>query len=207
MTARRVLVLLLGGMLPLGADLAAAAATPSPAPSPRVRAAWPPDAARVEAAFVADINRLRAARDLPALRVRPELTRKARSWATTMAADRRIGHSRLSLGVTIRWQKLGENVGQGVSQPALHAALVSSGGHLRNLVDPVFRYVGVGVVITDGVIFVSEVFMQPPSRSYARAARRRPAPPTAPTAVQPVDMARPLPAPNRSPGLLFRPTL
>ncbi|MEW6472273.1 MAG: CAP domain-containing protein [Actinomycetota bacterium] len=153
-----------------------------------------------------DINRLRASRGLPVLEVRPNLTRKARQWATTMAAARKVWHSRISRGVTGSWQKLGENVGHGPSQPLLHAAFVASGSHLWNLVDPSFRYVGVGVVIVNGIIFVSQVFMQPWSRSDSRASRaaRRPS-------AQRLTSMRPTPQPPTPPpstgkrSALFRP--
>lgn len=118
-------------------------------------------AAREEAAFVADINALRTRRGLPALRVRSNLTRKARQWASTMAAARRIRHSRLPSGVTDNWHKLGENVGVGPSRRLLHAGFIASDSHFANLIDPAFKYVGVGVVVADGLLFVSEVFMQP----------------------------------------------
>jgi uncharacterized protein YkwD len=133
--------------------------------------AWPRDAVRAEAAFVADINGLRASRGLPALRVHPNLVDKARKWGATMAGARSIWHSRLSAGVTARWQKLGENVGRGPSEPSLHAAFVASPTHFANLVDPAFASIGVGVVAADGTLFVSQVFMRPASVRTARAYR------------------------------------
>lgn len=168
-------------------------------------AAWPREAARAEAAFVDDINRLRASRGLPALRVRPNLTSKARGWAATMAAARRIWHSRISAGVTGRWRKLGENVGRGPSEARLHEAFTASSTHLENLVDPAFKYVGVGVVLApDGRMFVSEVFMQPATR----ASRRVHGPSPTARGVLPVHQEvqeRPSAGlPIATPGLMFR---
>jgi uncharacterized protein YkwD len=140
------------------------------------RGAWPGDAASKEAAFVADINALRASRRLPALKVNPNLVAKARGWAATMAGAGSIRHSALPLGVTANWRKLGENVGRGGSEPGLHDAFVASPRHFKNLVDPAFGYVGIGVVNAGSSVFVSEVFMQlvPVHRRVANAVRRRP---------------------------------
>ncbi len=129
---------------------------------------------RDEAQFVKRINAVRASQGLARLKINANLTGKARRWAGTMAAQERIWHSNLSDGVTARWQKLGENVGVGPSVAALHEAFVKSPTHYANLVDPAFRYVGLGVVTVDGRSFVSEVFMQrrlpnkrmPPRRTW-----------------------------------------
>jgi uncharacterized protein YkwD len=115
---------------------------------------------RDEADFVTRINALRATQGVAQLRINANLTTKARKWAGRMAAQDRIWHSKPSDGVTANWQKLGENVGMGGSVAVLHAAFVDSPRHYDNLVDPVFRYIGVGVVTVNGTTFVSEVFMQ-----------------------------------------------
>ena len=168
---------------PFGADrVDARPARSLPGVSTRPGVAWPREAARAETAFVADINRLRAERGLPMLRVRPNLTNKARRWASTMATARRIWHSRISAGITGDWRKLGENVGMGVRQEHLHAAFVASTPHLENLVDPTFQYIGVGVITVDRIMFVSQVFMQPSCTASRRRVRApcRPANRTAP---------------------------
>jgi len=129
---------------------------------------------RDEAEFVNRINTVRANQGLARLKINANLTDKARKWAGRMAAQDRIWHSNLRDGVSARWQKLGENVGMGPSVAALHEAFVKSPRHYANLVDPAFRYVGLGVVTVDGRSFVSEVFMQrrlpikrmPPRRTW-----------------------------------------
>lgn len=120
-----------------------------------------------EAAFVARINDLRAAKGLPALQVNANLVAKARAWSAEMAAAGRIWHSTLSDGVTENWKKLGENVGMGGSVDGLHKAFVASPGHYANLVDPAFSHIGVGIVLSGDTIFVSQVFMQMMSATTA----------------------------------------
>jgi uncharacterized protein YkwD len=133
-----------------------------------------------EADFVNRINALRASQGVAKLRINAKLTSKARNWAGRMAAQDRIWHSKLSDGVPANWQKLGENVGMGGSVADLHEAFVKSPRHYDNLVDPVFRDIGLGVVTVNGKTFVSEVFRQrrpnrraPPRRTWKRTAGAR----------------------------------
>jgi len=113
-----------------------------------------------EASFVAKINDLRTSQGLPALQVNDNLVSKARAWAAGMAAAGRIWHSTLSDGITADWQKLGENVGMGGSVDGLHAAFVASPHHYENLVDPDFSYVGIGIAMNGGTMYVAEEFME-----------------------------------------------
>jgi hypothetical protein len=117
-----------------------------------------------EGDFVARINNLRSQRGLAPLAVEPVLSNKARAWAQHMADAGSIFHSNLPDGVTVAWHRLGENVGTGPSVDSIDQALVASPDHYRNLTDPGFRYVGVGVVNANGTFFVSEVFMEPASQ-------------------------------------------
>lgn len=105
---------------------------------------------RDEADFVKRINALRTSQGVSRLTVNANLTDKARKWAGKMAAQDRIWHSNLAGGVTANWQKLGENVGMGSSVAALNEAFVKSPRHYDNLVDPAFRFVGLGVVTVNG---------------------------------------------------------
>ncbi len=102
-----------------------------------------------EAQFVALINELRSSKGLPSVEVHQELVGPSRDWARQMAAVGSLAHAPdLSVGVTVYWIKLGENVGVAPinSTQQLFDAFVASPAHYQNLVDPTFRYVGVGVV-------------------------------------------------------------
>jgi hypothetical protein len=120
------------------------------------------DPASAEDQFVADINALRASKGLGQLAVHPELVRVARGWASQMAKADQISHNpNLANAVDADWQKLGENVGVGMTEDKLMQAFIDSPAHYRNLVDPAFTHVGVGVVIgRDGAIFTTHQFMQ-----------------------------------------------
>lgn len=115
-----------------------------------------------EMAFVQKLNELRAAHGLPALGIKGELFDLARAWSGRMAAAGGISHNPdLGAQAPSNWARLGENVGIGGNVQALHDAFVVSPLHFKNMIDPNFDWVGVGVVSgPPGVIFVTVNFMR-----------------------------------------------
>ncbi|HVF74089.1 MAG TPA: CAP domain-containing protein [Acidimicrobiales bacterium] len=164
-------------------------------------AAADPQAA--EAAFVAKINALRAAKGLGQLRVDAELTSIARQWAARMASKGDIAHNpSFSAQVQANWVKLGENVGMGPTVDKLHAAFVASPTHYKNLVDGAFELVGVGVVVgANGILFTAHQFERlapagTPAPAPAAAAKAAPARSVPQTAAAPA----PVPATPMAPA-------
>ena len=151
-----------------------------------------------EVAFVARINDLRAGKGVGRLEVHAELTEIGRNWSSTMAAAGRIWHNPDFAGqVTADWQKLGENVGMGGSVNSLFDAFVASPAHYKNLVDPAFTHIGVGVVVKpDGVMFTSHQFMKLAGASAPAPAPAAPTTTAAPVRVTTTTTARPAPAPR-----------
>ncbi len=161
-----------------------------------------------ESQFISLTNSLRSSKGLAPLSVNGTLAAKARAWAEHMASVGGISHSNLPDGAPGEWQRLGENVGRGPSVDAIHGALVGSAEHYKNLTDPGFQSIGVGVVNANGTFYVSEVFMesasQPaPSASTPRAATPSPgsrsvhsAPAAAPAPPPPTLPPKPWPGPN-----------
>lgn len=142
-----------------------------------------------EAQFVAQINSIRESHGLAPLAVYGELHSVARSWTDQMVSAGGISHNpNLAGDVSANWTKLGENVGVGGSVDSLMAAFVASPAHYRNIVDPAFNYIGVGVSYdADGRMFTTHDFMalgdSAPSGSSAPAPapkRRAAAPPADP---------------------------
>ena len=141
-----------------------------------------------EAAFVARINELRAKAGAPPLVANAHLVEVSRQWAARMAEKGAIAH-RSDLAAQApagTWAKLGENVGVGPSVDALHQAFVASPSHHRNLVDPAFRSVGVGIVTVGGTMYVAETFLAP----AASAPRAEAAPEAAQRSSRPARPAR-----------------
>jgi hypothetical protein len=112
-----------------------------------------------EADFVRKINAERTSRGLSALTVRSDLVAVARRHSARMAAKGTIWHNP-SLGEEVggNWTTLGENVGMGPSVESLHKAFMNSEGHRENILYPSFNEIGVGIVVDDGTIYVTEVF-------------------------------------------------
>lgn len=146
-----------------------------------------------EQSFVQMINQTRAGAGLPPLTVHPELTRQARSWASSMANTDQLAHAPdISRGISAPWTVLGENVGvHGVRDIGqLHAAFVASPGHYANIVDARYTYVGVGVVVTaEGKLWTTHRFMT----------TAEPAPTTSPPTTSPPTTAAPTTAAPRPP--------
>ena len=117
--------------------------------------------AAAEQEFVTRLNDLRASRGLARLSVDARLTDVARAWSGRMAASGVMSHNpSLAAQAPSGWQKLGENVGYGPTVVGLHDALVASPLHFANMVDRQFNAVGIGVVTSGNLIWVTQVFMQ-----------------------------------------------
>ncbi|MGH9177694.1 MAG: CAP domain-containing protein, partial [Acidimicrobiales bacterium] len=114
-----------------------------------------------EVEFVTRLDDLRASRGLPRLTVDARLTEIARAWSATMAAQNRLYHNpSLASQLPSGWQKSGENVGYGSSVLSVHNALVASPPHLANMTDAGYNAVGIGVVVSGNIVWVTQVFMQ-----------------------------------------------
>jgi hypothetical protein len=158
-----------------------------------------------EQLFVQLINQTRAEAGLPALEVHSELRTQARSWASSMAASDHLSHSSdITAGISAPWTVLGENVGvHGVHEPEqLFAAFVASASHYKNIVDPRFSYVGVGVVNTsEGKIWTTHRFM---ATNEAATTTTPPAPP--PTTAAPTTAPPTTTPPTTAPTAATAPT-
>ena len=155
------------------------------------------DPASEESQFIALTNQLRAAKGLSQLAISPEVTAVARQWAANMAAAGAISHNQnLPNQVHLNWAKLGENVGTGGAVDAIQTAFINSPKHYENLVDPVWNYIGIGVVDSNGRIFVTVNFMQLVGSSAPKVSPA-PAPRATPrtTVTRPPSVTVPKPAP------------
>ena len=138
---------------------------------PSSAAEAPQPAPDAEAQFVALINNLRSSNGAPVLSVDGPLTAVARRWASTMADQGHISHNpSLASDVTGAWIKLGENVGVGPDVQTVFRAFVASPEHYRNLLDPGFSRVGVGVVRVTNGIYTTHDFEQLPAAAPRPAA-------------------------------------
>ncbi|MGH9274971.1 MAG: CAP domain-containing protein [Acidimicrobiales bacterium] len=157
----------------------------------------------IEAQFVSRINSFRASKGLSQLPVHSQLLSVARNWTERMVEAGQISHNpNLASEVQGNWTKLGENVGVGPDVDSLMAAFLRSPAHFKNLADPEWNYVAVGVTrAANGQLYTTHNFMvmagstpppappapPPPSTPTTRPSAPPPttapptAPPTAPT--------------------------
>jgi hypothetical protein len=158
--------------------------------------------AGAEADFVARINSIRRSEGVAPLAVYGELTGIARDWTDHMAANGGVSHNgNYSRQVSADWRKLGENVGMGESVDSVMNSFTSSSVHYRNMVDPAYNYIGVGVSYgADGQLYTTHDFMALNEGGAAAAPpaprERRPAPP--PPDPEPAPEPPPEPAPPAS---------
>lgn len=170
-----------------------------------------------ESDLISRINAERTSRGLPALRVRSDLRDAARRHANRMADRGQLYHNPNLGSEVCCWRKVGENVGTGSSTARIHQMMMGSSSHRRNILDPDFTELGIGVERRGDTIWVSEVFRlpqgapepepppppppaaqepapPPPPRSPAPSRRAEPAPPE-PATPQPPPRPEPLPEP------------
>jgi uncharacterized protein YkwD len=109
------------------------------------------DAAAMRAAVLCLVNQQRRRRHLPALRANTRLDRSAQRWTDHMVAAGVFSHGANFAGrisaAGYPWSAAGENIATGYPTPrVVVAGWMASTGHCRNILDPTFRDLGIGVV-------------------------------------------------------------
>jgi uncharacterized protein YkwD len=140
-------------VLLLGVALAASgrAEADGIAPPERLASSGIARATSGELAIVRVMNSVRAANGVPALRVGPALTRAARSHSVDMVRRSYFDHGPFAQRLRrfgVRASYIGENLATGtspISAGAIVRMWIASPPHRRNLLDPGFRRIGVGV--------------------------------------------------------------
>lgn len=118
----------------------------------------PAQASSEESDFVASHNSNRASNGRRALSAQSDLTSVARRHSARMAAEGSIWHNPNLTREVSNWQVIGENVGMGPDVDTLMNAFMNSTTHRNNILDPDYNQIGVGVVVSDGTIYVTVVF-------------------------------------------------
>ncbi len=151
-----------------------------------------------EACFYNSLNAERVAVGRPKLTLKSDLINNARKHSEEMAADGTIYHNdNLANEIGGNWWALGENVGMGPSCASIHDAFMASPGHKANILDKDYNQIGVGVVVKDETIYVTEVFAGRPMSSSTPSA---PAPVVKKTSSAPkTSSSPPKPAPKPKP--------
>lgn len=121
-----------------------------------------------EDGFLSAINSSRSSAGLAPLKMDSSLRSYARKHTQYMidgkcSGDANICHSSssaLQSAAGSGWSALGENVGRGNTVSSLHQAFMDSAGHRKNILGD-YNYVGIGTgTNSDGVLYVTVVFMR-----------------------------------------------
>jgi uncharacterized protein YkwD len=139
------------------------------------RLSEPKSPAEARTAILARINGMRAADKLPPLDEDPALDRLAQSYSERMATENFFSHvspdgldlkTRLNKG-GYAYQRAGENLGLAAGPIAAEWSIEQSPGHRRNLLDPNFSRIGIGVAFSKREhpqALVTEILAKPPAQ-------------------------------------------
>jgi len=114
------------------------------------------------------VNDIREAHHLAPLRMSPSLRQVARDHSRDMALRGYVGHGDPSgesfvdrLGRVLQTgTRVGENVAAVQTVEEANAAFAASEWHLQNMLNPVFRVVGIGVASAQATMMVTEDFAE-----------------------------------------------
>lgn len=118
--------------------------------------------------FLRATNARRAAAGVAPLQMSPTTADIALEWSGSMARASSLSHrpdlaSQITNRVTTAWRAIAENVGVGYDVAGLDQAFFNSSGHRANLLNPRYRYVGIGTVRSgDGRLWVTFNFIDVP---------------------------------------------
>lgn len=120
------------------------------------------------------INDARGANGLSGLARSWDLDAVARQHSARMAGAGGIFHNgSLAAEVPNHWAALAENVGVGPSEDAVHNGFMNSPGHRANILGG-YDKVGIGVVESGGLAFITEVFWKSADQaSYSAPAKAK----------------------------------
>jgi hypothetical protein len=119
----------------------------------------------VEACFVNAINADRAGQGANPVELDSQLVAYARDHSAAMLAAGGLFHStpaQLSPVLPEGWTSWAENVGYAPDCSQLHQAFMGSPGHRANILNPGSTRVAVGVVLSSGYVWATEVFYSHP---------------------------------------------
>jgi hypothetical protein len=143
-----------------------------------------------EQGFLSAINSTRSSAGLGSVKMDSGLQAHARTHTAYMidgncADGKPICHSSSSAiqaAAGSGWSKLGENVGRGGNVSSLHQAFLDSPSHKANMLGD-YNYVGIGTDTSEGILYVTVVFMKKGSTDPAPTTTTTTAPaPTTTTA-------------------------
>ncbi len=121
-----------------------------------------------EQAMINEINKERAAAGLSPLQVDLRLVDVAQMKALDMKTNSYFSHTSPTYGspfdmlknAGIQYRSAGENIARNMSVDAAMAAFMGSDGHRKNILNPAYTHIGVGVVSSNSGNYYVQIFAQ-----------------------------------------------
>lgn len=110
--------------------------------------------------LVQRMNAARTDRGLAPLRVSADLSGYARAHSASMSGTRTLFHTG-DFRVVCCWASISENIAYDDTARDAYRALMRSPAHRANILDPTKRAVGVGVVRSGGMLWITQIFRRP----------------------------------------------
>jgi hypothetical protein len=107
------------------------------------------------------VNSSRANAGRRPLSLRSDLSAVAYRWSQHMAATGTLAHNPNLTAQVSHWRWVGENVGYGPDWRSVETAFMNSPGHRSNILDRDYSQIGIGVVVRNGRVWVTQVFRSP----------------------------------------------
>ena len=106
------------------------------------------------------LNQSRRNHGLPVFRLNLDLSASAWHHSRWMASRNRLFHTANLYGAVRAWSPStwGENVGAARWLKRVRTLWMRSGGHRDNILNPRFRRIGIGVVRSRGLVWVTAIF-------------------------------------------------
>jgi hypothetical protein len=115
-----------------------------------------------------------------------------------MASTGTLAHNPNLTGQVSNWRWVGENVGYGPSWSSVETAFMNSPAHRSNILDRDYTQIGIGVVVKNGRVWVTQVFRTP--SGSVTVTQPKPRKTTSSTTRTPAATARPAARPVRKPA-------
>ncbi len=154
------------------------------------------------------VNSARANAGRRPLSLRSDLSAVAYRWSQHMASTGTLAHNPSLTRQVSHWRWVGENVGYGPSWSAVETAFMNSPAHRSNILDRDYSQIGIGVVVRNGRVWITQVFRSPSGSVSAAKPKPKPrktsAGPTRTPAAKPKAAARPARKPAPTPTQLLK---
>ena len=144
------------------------------------------------------VNSARANAGRRPLSLRSDLSAVAYRWSQHMAATGTLAHNPNLTRQVSHWRWVGENVGYGPSWSAVETALMNSPSHRANILDRDYSQIGIGVVVRNGRVWVTQVFRSP--SGSVSASKPKPKPKKTSSSRTSTPAAKPVARPARKPA-------